>query len=467
MTKAARSFFLGPYVLFWLLFSLGLVGVVFSGYLSSRHPPIVANPMEQERLRVEAAVEPQTIKVTTDFNGAQSLPVREISPTHFLIEIGNEDSMNWFMFRIEGAAGQDVRIDVRRARRRLSWSILNPVYCYADKDELADPDLFSSESTAGKTLLTKASNGSMLPETEGKQRWHFIENSWFNDQTLSFTQHFDRSPVIVAMKYPLTPALNDRFLKEAAKSPHVKIIEVGQSQQGRPLHVVEIGSVNEEKDKPCIVVTARELGNQQDAGWVAWGMIDYLTSDDPDAVRARNAFVFSIVPLVDPDSAIAGRWDPAMESVLSHGNDRPEPRLYAAYFNARRDAGHPIRLALSLRSTESADPYHFDAVALPPERARRENVFHGVLTEQMAASGLWVSPSPERRGATLNDFPEWFLTRHRALSLAYHINSQCSAGHMTLEQLQEGGARFMDAACAYLMSDRSDHAAAIRAAVID
>ena len=109
-----------------------------------------------------------------------------------------------------------------------------------------------------------------------------------------------------------------------------------------------------------------------------------------------------------------------MEAVRNSDNHRPEPRSYAAYFNNLRNAGHEIRVALSLRSTESAAPYQFQSVVLPPDPFCQEWAFHNLLTATAEAAHLRVSPSPEKRSAPPIDFVSWFSDRHGALSLAYH-----------------------------------------------
>jgi hypothetical protein len=47
-------------------------------------------------------------------------------------------------------------------------------------------------------------------------------------------------------------------------------------------------------------------------------------------------------------------------------------------------------------------------------------------------------------------YPDWFVRHYRMESVIFGINSQCSAGHMTLEQMQATGECFGRAVDSYL-----------------
>jgi hypothetical protein len=43
------------------------------------------------------------------------------------------------------------------------------------------------------------------------------------------------------MKYPYTPKYNENWLATLKGNPHVKVMTIGKSAEGRPLQIVQIG----------------------------------------------------------------------------------------------------------------------------------------------------------------------------------------------------------------------------------
>lgn len=62
------------------------------------------------------------------------------------------------------------------------------------------------------------------------------------------------------------------------------------------------------KSKKAIVITARIHPGETIASWLMKGMLDYLTSDEPDAKILRETFIFKVVPMLNPDGVIVGNY---------------------------------------------------------------------------------------------------------------------------------------------------------------
>ncbi|CAN0510831.1 unnamed protein product, partial [Scytosiphon promiscuus] len=45
---------------------------------------------------------------------------------------------------------------------------------------------------------------------------------------------------------------------------------------------------------------------ETNASWMMKGVLDYLTSDCPQAMALRDKLVFKIVPMLNPDGVIVG-----------------------------------------------------------------------------------------------------------------------------------------------------------------
>lgn len=62
------------------------------------------------------------------------------------------------------------------------------------------------------------------------------------------------------------------------------------------------------EDKKYIVLSARVHPGESNSSWIMKGVLDYLTSDHPNAQALRDKFVFKIIPMLNPDGVIHGRY---------------------------------------------------------------------------------------------------------------------------------------------------------------
>jgi murein tripeptide amidase MpaA len=62
------------------------------------------------------------------------------------------------------------------------------------------------------------------------------------------------------------------------------------------------------KHKKGIVITSRVHPGEAQSSWVIQGLIEFLLSDDPVAVRLRANYVFKIVPMLNPDGVVYGNY---------------------------------------------------------------------------------------------------------------------------------------------------------------
>lgn len=63
-----------------------------------------------------------------------------------------------------------------------------------------------------------------------------------------------------------------------------------------------------DRKKEAVILTARTHPGESNASWMMKGAIDFLISDDSQAVELRDKFVFKIVPMLNPDGVINGNY---------------------------------------------------------------------------------------------------------------------------------------------------------------
>ena len=66
--------------------------------------------------------------------------------------------------------------------------------------------------------------------------------------------------------------------------------------------------VLESKSKPAIIVSARVHPGECQSSFMIQGLIDYLCADTPEAYKLRKSFIFTIVPMLNPDGVIHGNY---------------------------------------------------------------------------------------------------------------------------------------------------------------
>ena len=59
-------------------------------------------------------------------------------------------------------------------------------------------------------------------------------------------------------------------------------------------------------DKPIIFLSARVHPGETNASWIMEGILDFLTSDTPEAEELRTHFMFKIIPMLNVDGVING-----------------------------------------------------------------------------------------------------------------------------------------------------------------
>lgn len=61
-------------------------------------------------------------------------------------------------------------------------------------------------------------------------------------------------------------------------------------------------------ERSAIILTSRVHPGESNSSFIMEGLIDYLISDDPGALKLRNKFVYKIVPMLNPDGVIIGNY---------------------------------------------------------------------------------------------------------------------------------------------------------------
>ena len=135
--------------------------------------------------------------------------------------------------------------------------------------------------------------------------------------TLTFTYTFEQpDTVFFAHSYPYTYSDLKRYLRTLELNTtlcnrfHRAIL--CETLAGNRCDILTIteksDSIVERQNKPSIVITSRIHPGESNSSYMVHGLIDFLLSDSAEAFKLRKSFIFTIVPMLNPDGVIHGNY---------------------------------------------------------------------------------------------------------------------------------------------------------------
>ena len=422
---------------------------------SSPSPPLPPSPWQPE------ATDPAGIRLVTGFDcSPRNLAVSCRGPGHFEVRFprGGRDTVGYFLFRVENAAGKEVRVDLTHVPIGKWWSV-NPVVC--DDPDPAKLDNFVSRPVETPKPPEKAPNGPQLPDDSG-ERWRFVKDVTADKAvgTLTLRHVMPSDGCLVAMRPPYTPAYHENYLASLAGDDRVTVHRVGASGEGRPLSVIQVGGQDEQsrRENPCLLVYAREHPDEHDGSWVAQGAVGYLLLDENKAAKAlRKKLTLLVIPVFDPDGAVKSKYDHVTDRFnRSELPDTPESEAYARFLKSWvDDLKGRLDFVISLHNVESSESGHFACGSLPrwEKAAAFAELTHARIVSEMRASGVDVPDKPWGPDNYLFRLAGWASLTYGPAWLLYEANSQAPKRHLTLGETRLLGAMLVDAAGRHLTSE--------------
>ncbi|XP_064169259.1 cytosolic carboxypeptidase 2 isoform X1 [Anguilla rostrata] len=116
--------------------------------------------------------------------------------------------------------------------------------------------------------------------------------------------------------YPYTYSDLRRFLASVTSDPVAaalcKVRVLCRSLAGNAVYVLTVTSPSASREaaraKRAVVLTARVHPGETVGSWAMQGLLGYLLGDSADARLLRDAFVFKLVPMLNPDGVVVGNY---------------------------------------------------------------------------------------------------------------------------------------------------------------
>ncbi len=292
--------------------------------------------------RLVTAAKP--ISIFSDFEGGALGKIERVSETHFRCGVKGESDQdgrnrqaNWYYFRVDGAKGQSLTID------------------------LVDlPGEYNYRPNRG------AVTGDTLPwYSEDNQRWRQIETAEYQADTpllrIRLTPRTNR--IWIAHVPPYTNQHLQRLLRKFKTHPALRRQVVGKTAQGREMLLLTITDERApDAQKKVLWLMFRQHSWEAGSSWAGEGALRFLLSADPVAAEMRRTAIFKIFPCGDPDGVARGgvrfnangfdlnrNWDAVDETKM------PEIAAQRKAILDWVDAGWRVDLFLTLHNTETAE----------------------------------------------------------------------------------------------------------------
>ena len=156
---------------------------------------------------------------------------------------------------------------------------------------------------AGKAAYPSGWENYQAVASYDRQNWFRVPTA-YADGVMTISHTPEQDSVYYAYFEPYSRERHLDLLGRAARSPLVRIVDLGNTVQGRDLNLVRIGEPGAAKK---VWVIARQHPGESMAEWFAEGMIVALIERaNPVARRLLENTVFYIVPNMNPDGAVLG-----------------------------------------------------------------------------------------------------------------------------------------------------------------
>ena len=168
-------------------------------------------------------------------------------------------------------------------------------------------------------LAEQTEENQMVYSCDGENWNRLTSHSYSPDAggTYTFVETFTCDPVQIATFFPFPYEKMHTFVDTVSASPWAVETVLGSSHQGRDIDLLTITNpAIPNTGKHIIYIIGRQHAAETSSSHMLEGMLNFLISNDPDAARMRDNFVWYIVPMVNPDGVYSGK-----SRETSEGND--------------------------------------------------------------------------------------------------------------------------------------------------
>ncbi|WP_151639367.1 M14 family metallopeptidase [Noviherbaspirillum aerium] len=213
------------------------------------------------------------IKISLQFDAGAIEVIRAEQPDAIELNLRKDshaDVLQWFYFRLQGARGQACAMRLMNASQAAFPGGWNKYQAVASYD---------------------------------RENWFRVPTS-YDGAVLTISHTPERDSVYYAYFEPYSWERHLQLLGRVEASPEGRVLDIGNTVDGRDMNVAVIG--NPDADKKIWVI-ARQHPGETMAEWFVEGMLEALLDrHNPHARRLLQKAVFYVVPNMNPDGSVRG-----------------------------------------------------------------------------------------------------------------------------------------------------------------
>lgn len=289
----------------------------------------------------------------------------KVSENHYNLllqnDINSKGHTQWFFFSVENTAKNLVKFTILNFAK--PDSLFNEgmqllIYSLKENEEFSNAGW-----KRGGSEISYYPNG-IIKEGSSSLKTYF---------SLSFSYEFafSQDRVFFAYSLPYTYTFLQKTLDDYENDPlrseyfHRKTIckSIGGNNCDY-LTITNKGTLNEIRNKRAVIISARVHPGETVGSWMMHGVLDFLTSNLPEADFLRSKYVFKVLPMLNPDGVINGNYRCSLV-----GAD-----LNRRWKNPQSDI-HPIIYNFKQLIKNTANSYDIDLICDLHGHSRKKNIF--------------------------------------------------------------------------------------------
>lgn len=349
------------------------------------------------------------------------------------------------------------------------WKGLRPVMTYADPTRYESyigytrrkdgrwiaANLFRTRKTADAGAGPLPSQ-TVIPEPLATQFLSTDGSTWYpwremtTVQTLSnvnifrVTETFVQPTATLAMRVPYTYTYLQAFLEQLrqAKPAGVTIDIAGLTPEQRQLVVIRLEPPHLQsasKERPTILIYAREHATEPEGSWVIEGVLQWLLSHDAAAKTARQQCDWLLIPMLDPDCAAQARCASG-DLFNANATTRTEGVAYATYLVNWIDAGHRLEVVINLHNVECTEgPNLFTPMVNAARETQIRPLQQPFFTAADKLGFTTGQPGWSMVGYASFRLSGWCYNVFRTFDMFYEVNGRAPLSRLNPVQLRQIG----------------------------
>ncbi|CAG9537251.1 unnamed protein product [Cercopithifilaria johnstoni] len=247
----------------------------------------------------------------------------------------------WFFFEVSNnEAGVDYMFEIINCFKRTSMFSrgMQPVLFSVTEACRGNPKWVRAGSAICYCRNTFIRNDSGKVNDASSPRRHF--SLYF---TIRFKYHAD--VCYIAYHFPYTysmlQATLERYLSKNGKEGqfYVRNDQLCTSLAGNTVSLLTVtasGTKEQLIDRQIILLCARVHPGENNASWIMHGIMDFLMSNEEEAVELRNQFVFKLIPMLNVDGVVNGSHRCSLAGVdLNRTWDQPSSVLHPVIYHSK------------------------------------------------------------------------------------------------------------------------------------